>query len=89
MGWDGGGAGERKRSVKSANAGREEGELKQFCGLAFVKVVVVVVAVSLVVINEAETGPQAKRDRERESCLESEREGERKETLLTVIRRSR
>lgn len=87
MKWDGGGAGERKRSVKSGNAGREEGELKQFCGLAFVKVVVVVVAVSLVVINEAETGPQAKR--ERESCLESEREGERKEMLLTVIRRSR
>lgn len=40
-----------------------EGELKQFCGLAFVKVVVVV-AVSLVVINEADKGPQAKRGRE-------------------------
>lgn len=50
-----------------------EGELKQFCGLAFVKVVVVV-AVSLVVINEADKGPQAKRGRENYKEREGERE---------------
>lgn len=53
--------------------GGREGALKQFCGLAFVKVVVVVVAVSLVVINEADTGPQAKRERERAAYRARER----------------